>query len=200
VTGPVSSSPRTAVRPGYDSGMGFLRANEKRTTSALAWIEGIDGSRLKASTNPGGVGESVAATVQLRVVPDGQPEFNSEAHVMGRGDVARLPLPRKGHQTYVLYDPGHPEHCEIDRDRLRREFGDKHRLSIPQWVTEERQTKAAEAADGPAPTPAAPSSVGPADDVIAGLAKLGELHANGTLTDAEFAEAKARLLRSTSAD
>jgi hypothetical protein len=180
--------------------MGFLRAGQKRTASALAWIEGIDGSRLKTSTNPGGVNKSVVATVRLRVVPDGQPEFDSEAHVTGRADVDRLPLPRKGHQTYVLYDPGHPEHCEIDRDRLRTEFADKHLLSIPQWVTEERQAKLPDSAGGPAATPAAPSPAGLTDEMVAGLAKLGELHENGTLTDAEFAEAKARLLRSPSAD
>lgn len=28
-----------------------------------------------------------------------------------------------GQQTYVLYDPEHPKHCEIDRERLTEEFG-----------------------------------------------------------------------------
>jgi hypothetical protein len=111
------------------------------------------------------------------------------------GDVDRLPLARHGHQTYVLYDPEHPEHCDIDRDRLSREFGGKHLLAIPQWVTEEREAKRAEASGNAVAPPEGASIPASADsDVVGGLAKLGELHANGTLTDAEFAEAKARLL------
>lgn len=35
----------------------------------------------------------------------------------------------------------------------------------------------------------------PANDVVGGLAQLGALHDAGKLTDAEFAQAKAKLLR-----
>ena len=45
------------------------------------------------------------------------------------------------------------------------------------------------AAPGPAPLPAGP-------DVAAGLQELADLHARGSLTDAEFAAAKAKLLGS----
>ena len=44
----------------------------------------------------------------------------------------------------------------------------------------------------PPPPPAAPGP-GP-DDIIAQLEKLGDLRANGVLTDAEFEQQKARLL------
>ena len=44
----------------------------------------------------------------------------------------------------------------------------------------------------PAPAPAAPPPA--ADDLTSQLQRLGELHAAGTLTDHEFAAAKARLL------
>jgi hypothetical protein len=43
-----------------------------------------------------------------------------------------------------------------------------------------------------APAPAMPAP--PADDLAAQLQRLGDLHAAGTLTDDEFAAAKARLL------
>ena len=43
----------------------------------------------------------------------------------------------------------------------------------------------------PAPPPPAPTSEGPDTDE---LERLGELHANGTLTDEEFAAAKAKIL------
>jgi hypothetical protein len=47
----------------------------------------------------------------------------------------------------------------------------------------------------PPPAPAAPPAPAPgADDVIAQLEKLGDLRANGILTDAEFEQQKARLL------
>ena len=42
----------------------------------------------------------------------------------------------------------------------------------------------------PAPAPAAPSQ----DEVIKQLTQLGELHANGILTDDEFAAQKAKIL------
>jgi hypothetical protein len=55
---------------------------------------------------------------------------------------------------------------------------------------EARLTGAAQAAPTPAPAPARPS----VDELHAQLTKLGELRTAGLLTDAEFAEQKARLL------
>lgn len=47
----------------------------------------------------------------------------------------------------------------------------------------------------PQPAPAAPApAAGLTDDAIARLKQLSELHAAGILTEAEFAEQKARLL------
>lgn len=48
----------------------------------------------------------------------------------------------------------------------------------------------AQAAPAPAPAPAASGT----DDMISQLQKLGELHAQGILTDEEFAAQKAKLL------
>jgi Short C-terminal domain len=60
------------------------------------------------------------AKVRLRVMPEGQQGFDSEARVWGMDAVQQL---APGRDTYVLYDPEHPSHCDIDRDRLRNEFG-----------------------------------------------------------------------------
>jgi Short C-terminal domain len=53
-------------------------------------------------------------------MPDGQPEFASEARVWGMDGVQQLAA---GRETYVLYDPEHPSRCDIARERLRDEFG-----------------------------------------------------------------------------
>ena len=59
------------------------------------------------------------------------------------------------------------------------------------WAQNEAQQAAQQApAAPPAPAPAAPA----ADDPIAKLRELAELHSQGILTDEEFAAAKAKLL------
>jgi len=54
----------------------------------------------------------------------------------------------------------------------------------------EQQTAAAQAAAAPAPAPEASA----ADDPMEKVKQLGELHAQGLLTDEEFAAAKAKAL------
>jgi hypothetical protein len=61
------------------------------------------------------------------------------------------------------------------------------RRQANRWA--EQDTQQQEYAE-PAPAPAAP----PAEDNIAKLKELGELHAQGILTDEEFAAQKAKLL------
>lgn len=46
----------------------------------------------------------------------------------------------------------------------------------------------------PPPPPPAPVAAAGGDDLISQLEKLGDLRANGVLTDAEFEQQKARLL------
>jgi hypothetical protein len=118
--------------------VGFRHSKGKRTTSALARFGTYEDSKwLKGSASPGGPDKAYESKVQVRVAPDGQPEFDSEIRVWG-GDVQRI---QSGRQTYVLYDPEDPEHCDIDRERLTKEFGPapngKHRVDIPLKGTEE---------------------------------------------------------------
>jgi hypothetical protein len=172
--------------------------------SALAWIEEVHGSMLKIPRTQGTTSRLVAreATIRLRVVPDGKPEFRSEAVVQGK-DVMQFGSDvdpwatdsARGEPTYVRYDPERPERCEIDHARIVAEYGERehgHRMLIPQWSVEgKREIKpplSAAASSAPMPDPE------PQDDVAAGLARLAELHTTGALTDAEFTAAKARLI------
>jgi Short C-terminal domain len=155
-------------------------------------------------------GATLHSTLRLRVTPDdGSSVFESGASAWG-GDEEHL---EEGHETYVRYDPEDREVCDIDRDRLEHEFGrigHKRRSSIPSWVSDEREAEQRGRADGtlkpgekydplahalvwsPEDPPAAP----PGNDVVTSLKDLAEMHASGTLSDAEFAAAKARLLGS----
>lgn len=105
---------------GYDRPeLGFLR--HKPTKSAVARIQAVDRSAWTADSSvSGGGGRSIEAKVRLRVMPDGEPEFDSEARVWGMDAVQQL---APGRDTYVLYEPEHTSRCDIDRARLRAEFG-----------------------------------------------------------------------------
>jgi hypothetical protein len=82
-------------------------------TSALAWIEEVHGSGLKIPRTQGTTSRLVArqATVRLRVIRDGKPEFYSRALVQGK-DVMQFgsdvdPWATDsvcGEPTYVRYD------------------------------------------------------------------------------------------------
>jgi hypothetical protein len=114
----------------------------------------------------------------------------------------------RGHWTYVLYDPEHPDQCDIDSDRLVKEFGrvdgKKRRTSVPQWVSDEWAKQKLEPADEQgaevaSSTPIADAaqsaeSAPGAEGMVAGLKDLAQLHAAGALSDAEYAAAKSRLL------
>jgi hypothetical protein len=64
------------------------------------------------------------------------------------------------------------------------------------WAAQEQQRYEAQAyAPPPAPAPA-PAAPAPETDRITALRELGELKAQGVLTEAEFAAEKARLLGS----
>lgn len=63
------------------------------------------------------------------------------------------------------------------------------------WAAQQPQEYAAPAAPPPAPEPVAPAG-GPTDR-IAALKELGELRAQGVLSDAEFEAEKARVLQSS---
>lgn len=68
---------------------------------------------------------------------------------------------------------------------------DRHQRKVAERDAEQQPAQAA-----PAPAPVAAPAPAPTggDDLTKQLERLGQLHASGTLTDAEFAQAKAQLL------
>lgn len=137
-----------------------------------------------------------APDLRTVVLSTGLTLFESHVSLWG-GDIQRMGA---GRWTYVRYDPDHPERCEIDDERLAKEFGSldngKQRILIPKEVSGEWFKQTATAADTPTPPklPATHEAALAADGLVADLSRLADLHAAGTLSDAEFAEAKARVL------
>jgi hypothetical protein len=118
-----------------------------RLTASVGFSGGLPALEVKAiSQRPGPVhnmggmviSSALHSTSQLFVAPDnGDPLFRSQTSVWGND--ANLLNP--GHWTYVLFDPDRPDHCDIDRARLLKEFGPRrdgdHRLAIPKDVSDE---------------------------------------------------------------
>jgi hypothetical protein len=172
--------------------MGFLRSASKRSVSARAQLT-THHDAVGAHIQQDGISQSssVHTTMALRVIPDdGQPEFGSQLSAWGN-DANRL---QPGRWTYVLYDPDHPDRCELDKDRLAKEFEPlydrKHRVMVPKEVSAGWFPTTAAVADAPVP----PTPTSEPDGLVGDLSRLGDLRAAGTLTEAEFAAAKARLL------
>ena len=128
----------------------------------------------RVSVNPGGHGSPVHATMQMWVDPEGGqlPDartvvlstgltlFESHLSAWG-GTIERLGA---GRWTYVRYDPDHPDRCEIDEERLAKEFGPlydgKQRLLIPKEASDEWFKSTAPAGEAPTPRLAEGESAG----------------------------------------
>jgi hypothetical protein len=187
----------------------------------------------RAAVNPGGHGSPVHATLQMWVAPEGEqpPELRTvtlengmtlfESHLsLWGGEIERMGA---GRWTYVHYRSDQPQRCEIDKDRLTREFGElyggKQRLLIPRetsdgWFADPAaaeppaalpaavpEPSAALPAAAPEPSAAAAAAAdavtvaeAPPEGLVAELAQLAQLRDAGSLSEAEFAAAKARLL------
>lgn len=200
--------------------MGFLRSSSKGPVGARAQLLSFEDSKyLKVSVNPGGAGKSLHSICLLRVAPEnGQPEFKSQMSVWGN-DADRL---RPGRWTYVLYDPARPDNCDLDKDRLAKEFeADRHGhpVMVPRdvsdaWgldpVTDENPVDDPKAKwKALARDPAArqqylqeqmakmavqPQAMAPKPDITDQLTKLADLRDRGVLTQAEFDAQKAKIL------
>jgi len=184
--------------------VGFLHSKGRRTATGRALVIAADTSTLDRGYTTG-KGPTVHSKIRVRVTPDdGASEFESDASAWG-GDEEHLV---RGHWTYVLYDREQRDGCDIDGDRLTKEFGredgKKRRTSVPKWVSDEWTKQDAQPADGQpvaaavgaATAETAPSAESPpsSEGMVAGLKDLAQLHANGALSDSEYADAKSRLL------
>jgi hypothetical protein len=172
--------------------MGFL-GRRKGWISAQAHVRSTNWTRGKQQYLGRGpeTSRTRETTAEVTVKPEGAPEF--EATVL-----TDRPGLRGGGETYVVYDPENPNRCEIDFDRLQREFkhqGGRGLAAFPGWRVDDIRAAEAAARGAVVPPPAVAASVTRDQDLPAQLATLSELHDSGTLTDAEFAAAKERMLR-----
>jgi hypothetical protein len=200
--------------------MPFLHSRTE-TRSARAQVgseHDTGGAWGRMAVNPGGHGTPVHATLQMWVAPEGEqpPELRTvtlqngltlfESHLsLWGGEIERMGT---GRWTYVRYPPDRPERREIDEPRLKRQFGDlyggKQRLLIPKetsdgWFATAVPEPSASAAGvlEPAASPAddaVTAAETPPEGLVADLAQLAQLRDAGSLSDTEFATAKARLL------
>jgi hypothetical protein len=184
--------------------VGFLHSKGRRTATGRALVITADALTLDTGYTTG-KGSSVHSKIRVRVTPDdGGSAFESDASAWG-GDQEHLV---RGHWTYVVYDPEQRDGCDIDGDRLTKEFGrgdgKKRRTSVPKWVSDEWTKQDAKPADGqPVAAAAGAATVETArsaesppsnEGMVAGLKDLAQLHAAGALSDVEYADAKSRLL------
>jgi hypothetical protein len=153
--------------------------------------------------------------VRLRLEPEGRPPIEVE----GKTRVAQGNSMWEGQRTAVLFDPDRPSHFEMDESidgmiaRVEERTGGApiggmdlgdliHQAvedpkGLQQSVAAMQQNLQAQAAQVQAQAMAAqsfaptPTSGGPIEER---LARLGELHSTGVLSDEEFAAAKRQLL------
>jgi hypothetical protein len=133
--------------------------------------------------------------IRVRVKPEGRGEFDSEATVRHHSSFAC-----EARDTYVLYDPEHPERCDIDYDRLEHEFGLTNLSCFPSpndggsalHTVPPATPRQPARTEGTAPSEDPPPS--DTDATIEQIARLDKMHRNGTLTDEEFADLKSRVI------
>ncbi len=204
-----------APRPSLASGMPlFSRKSEK--VSARARIVSLDvynhlggavsnvGFQHASEREIARNHETKTAVFKVRITPPGGgPDVESETgKVTGDGaHITQINMNRGAAETYVLYDPARPKHCEIDTERLESEFGPLQRppgtatrLAMPSArqpdVAPASASSALAATIAAQAGTAAPAGASEADELV----KLAALHSAGALTDEEFSAAKQRIL------
>ena len=129
------------------------------------------------------INDNPRVKMTFRVEPlDGSPAFDAQKTTT----VSRVQIPRQGERYPVWYDRADPSTWayaviadDTGRAQMRSMFG-----------------AAAETLTGMGGVPAAPVAAAPAAvDPVERLQKLGELRAQGVISDAEFEEQKAKLLQ-----
>lgn len=140
----------------------------------------------------------------IRVEPAGEPTFEVEKRLR----FAQLAIPGVGSTITVRYDPDDHDNLTIDDSEaaVLSAMSDRTGLDLGGLMSTIRETKAEHPGDRAAMSNALLASFGqsatvfatpaamPAADPISQLERLAALHASGALTDAEFADEKARVL------
>jgi Short C-terminal domain len=184
------------------------RKLEDHGTHAPATVVAISDRGMTVSHNGGHLvaDTEVILKTHLRVEPAGEPSFEVEKRL--RYD--QLAMPSAGSQLAVIFNP--EDHDELMLDPAGPAAGVMATVipglgSVQDLLTTVRSAKAEAGGDRQAMTEALLAQFGGGAAVVGGgggfgtppdpldeLAKLGELHRNGVLTDEEFTAQKRRLL------
>ena len=211
--------PRTKIERAFDEIDDLLRTGKKAMATVLAAKRGLyhEYTRRREDNKPF---DTVSGLVQswfltLRVEPPDEPAFQVDGHEFLIGG----PDPWVGQVVGVVYDPAEHQRIALD-DRYEAQAA-AARINEPnlpknlspveirtQWYLahgDEMQQRIRQLADSAAAiqpgagagaaagaAPAAPDAAAP--DPAAQLRQLADLHATGSLTDAEYAAAKAKVL------
>lgn len=161
--------------------MGLFKS--KRKQAAELFETGSKGAGTVVSVQDTGmtINDNPRVNMVIRVEPlDGSPAFDAQKTTT----VPRVQIPRQGDRYPVWYDPQDPSTWAFatiaddqGRETMRQLFGDVAETFVGM--------------NAPAP-PAAPAAQG--QDTVEQLRQLADLHAQGILTDEEFAAQKAKLL------
>lgn len=169
--------------------MGLFNSKKKRAANLMADGAKAVGTITAVQDTGMTVNDNPRIKMTFRIEPlDGAPAFDAEK----KTTVSRVQIPQPGQRYPVWYDPEDPNEFAFatiadpsGRAQIVQLFGpepfgpDGAGIGMP-----------AMAPSGAATATAAPA----ADDPIAQLERLAQLHAAGALTDDEFAAQKARLL------
>ena len=184
------------------------RKLEDHGTHAPATVLAISDRGMTVSHNGGHLvaDTEVILKTHLRVEPPGEPSFEVEKRL--RYD--QLAMPSAGSQLAVIFNP--EDHDELMLDPAGPAAGVMATVipglgSVQDLLTTVQAAKAEAGGDRQAMTEALLAQFGGGAAVVGGgagfgtppdpldeLAKLGELHRNGVLTDEEFTAQKRRLL------
>jgi hypothetical protein len=187
------------------------RKLEDHGTHAPATVLAISDRGMSVSHNGGHLvaDTEVILKTHLRVEPAGEPSFEVEK----RFRYGQLAIPSAGSQVAVIFDP--EDHDELMLDPAGPAAGVMATVipglgSVQDLLTTVRSAKAEAGGDREAMGEALRAKFGGGAAVVGGgamfgtppdpldeLAKLGELHRNGVLTDDEFNAQKSRLLGET---
>lgn len=157
-------------RRGGGAGGGGTRAQR-----LLAHGKRCPGTVLSVQDTGMTINDNPRVAMRIRAEPAGEPAFEFDK----TATVSRVQVPRQGDRCAVFYEPGGEGEPGVSFDAPA--------LAMVGLAP----GGAAPAAPRPAPAPAADAD----DDTIEELERLAKLRAAGALTDEEFQQAKARVLK-----
>jgi hypothetical protein len=162
--------------------MGIFKSKRKKAEELLTTGAKGAGTVVQVQDTGMTVNDNPRIKMIFRVEPlDGGPAFDATKTTT----VSRVQIPRQGDRYPVWYDPQDTSKWayatvadDTGRETVRQQFGEAAETFVGMG-----------APAAPAPTPQAG-----AQDTVEQLKQLADLHAQGLLTDDEFADQKAKLL------